>query len=55
MIKFDDKEIEKCRFHQYKSPIWINNIHINIIVVSKRVSFGKNHLKYFIGYKNAEK
>ena len=54
-IKFDDTEIEKYKFHQYKKPISIDNIDINKIVVSHEVSFGKKHFKYLIGYKNAKK
>ena len=52
IINFDDTEIEKYNFHQHKSPILINNIDINNIVVSNRVSFGKKDFKYFIGYKD---
>ena len=49
IIKFGDIEIEKKKFHQYKSPLSINNIDINKIVVSNKVSFGKNDFKYFTG------
>ena len=28
IIKFDDTEIEEYEFHQYKSPISINDIYI---------------------------
>ena len=42
------KKVEK--FHQYKSPILINNIDINEVVVSKKFPFGKQDFKYFIGY-----
>ena len=38
-IKFDDGEIEKYKFHQHKNPFSINNIDINKIVVSNKVSF----------------
>ena len=48
-IKFADTEIEEYRFHQYKSPILINDIDINTIVVSNRFLFGKQGFKYFIG------
>ena len=41
VIKFDNNEIEKYTFHQYKTPILINNIDICKIVVSNKVSFGK--------------
>ena len=32
-IKFDDTEIEEYEFHQYKSPILINEIEINKILI----------------------
>ena len=48
IIKIDDTEIEKYKFHQYQSPISINNVDINKIVVSNKVSFNKNDFKYFI-------
>ena len=41
------------QFHQYKS-ISIDNIDINKIVVSNKVSFGKKDFKYFICYKDAK-
>ena len=40
VIKFDDIEIEKQKFHQHKGPISIKNIDIDEIVVSNKVSFG---------------
>ena len=40
IIKFDDNEIEKYKFHQHKTLISINNIDINKIVVSNKVPFG---------------
>ena len=52
MIRFDDNEIEEYEFHQYKSPISINDIDINEIVVSNKFPFGKEGFKYFIGYKD---
>ena len=55
VIKFGNIEIGKQKFHQLKRPISINNIDINKIVVSNKVSFGKKGLKYFIGYKDAKK
>ena len=46
--------IEKYKFHQYKRPISIDNKDVNKIVVSNKISFGKNGFKYFIGYKDAK-
>ena len=55
IIKFDDTEIEKHKFHQRKGSISINNTDINKIVVSNKVSFSKKDFKYFIGYKDGTK
>ena len=55
IIKFDDTKIEKFKFHQHKSPFLIDNIDINKIVVSTKVSFGKKDFKYFIVYKDAQR
>ena len=52
IIKFDDTEIQEYEFHQYKSPISINNIDINKIVVSNKFPFDEKDFKYFIGYKD---
>ena len=52
IIKFHDTEIEEYKFHQYKSPISINEIDINKIVVSKKFPFCKQVFKYFIDYKD---
>ena len=51
-IKFGDTEIEEYKFHELKSPILINNIDINEIVVSNKLPSGKQDCKYFISYKN---
>ena len=47
--KLGDTEIENHKFHRHKSPISINKMHINKIVVFNKVSFGKKGFKYFIG------
>ena len=54
-ITLDDTKIEKYKFHQNKIPISINDIDINKIVVSNKLSFGKQDFKYFIGFKDSEK
>ena len=54
IIKSDDTEIMEYEFYQCKSPISINVIDINKIVVSKKFPFGKEDIKYFIGYKDSE-
>ena len=46
--KFDDTEIEEYKFHQNKSPMSINSIDINKIIISIKLPFGKEDFKYFI-------
>ena len=46
IIKSDDTEIMEYEFYQCKSPISINVIDINKIVVSKKFPFGKEDIKY---------
>ena len=48
IIKFDDTQIEKYKFQQYKSPFLMDNIDVNKIVLSNKISFGRNDFKYFI-------
>ena len=52
IIKFDDTEIQEYEFHQYKSPILINNIDIKKIIVPNEFPFDKQNFKHFIGYKD---
>ena len=47
IMKFDDTEIEEYKFYQHNSPILINEIDINEIVVYS--------MKYFTGYKDDKK
>ena len=53
--KFDDTEIDEFRFHQNKSPILIDYVDINKIVVSNKIPFGKQDIKDLIGYKDSKK
>ena len=48
-------EIKEYKFHQYKTPILINDIDINKIIVSNKLPFVKQDFKYPIGYKDAIK
>ena len=52
IVKFDDTKIEEYEFHQYKSPISINDTDISEIVVSNKSRFDKQDFKYFTGYKD---
>ena len=46
IIKFGDSEIKKQNFHQYNSPILINNIDVSEILVSVKVSLVKRVLRW---------
>ena len=46
IIKFGDSEIEKQNFHQYNSPILINNIDVSEILVSVKVSLVERVLRW---------
>ena len=54
IIKFGNIEVDEQKFHQYKRPISIKNIDINKIVVSDKISFGKNGFTFFIGNKDVK-
>ena len=50
---FDDKKIKISNFYKNKNKkiFNIDGIDVNEILVSKKVSYGKNNsFKYFIGY-----
>ena len=52
LVKLDGNDFEEYEFHQYKSPILINDIDIDKIEASNKFIFGKQDFKYFIGYKD---
>ena len=50
-VNFDNNKIEICNFYENKKLFNIDDLDVNKILVSKKVSYGKNNLfKYFIGY-----
>ena len=44
IIKFDDTDIEEYEFHQYKSPISINDIDVKEIVLSNKFTLDRKSL-----------
>ena len=40
---------EKHKFYYHKNTILIDDININKVILSKKISFGKKGFKYFIG------
>ena len=50
-IDFDDKKIRKSDFYKNKKIHRIDDIDVDKILVSKKISYGtKNSFKYFVGY-----
>ena len=45
-----DIAIEKNRFYRHKTPIFLNAVYIEKILVSNKISFGEKNYKYFIKY-----
>ena len=54
-IAFVHTEIEKHKFHSHENPILTDDVAIITIIVSNKLSYGKNGCKYFIGYHNNER
>ena len=54
-LSFDDIEISKGNFNYFKHPIDIKNINIDIILISKKVSFNRKGFIHFVGYKDDNK
>ena len=51
-IHFGESSIIKSTFHKNKKPINMNKEDIKGIAVSDKKSYGKDSLKYFIGYRH---
>ena len=46
---FGDTDIEKEKFYRYKNPGFLNDVDIDNILISKKISFSDESYKYFIG------
>ena len=42
--------IEKIKFYRHKTPIFLRDVDIEKVLVSKKISFGEKNYKYFIEY-----
>ena len=42
IIKFDEIKVKKHKFHQHKNPTLIYDVDSNKILISNKVSVGKN-------------
>ena len=50
-LTFDNIEVNKKEFHQYKQPVDLNLVKTNKIVISNRFKHTDDDFKYFYGYK----
>ena len=50
ILTFGDIEIEKNKFYCHKSPVPLNNLDTEKVLVSSKISFGEKNHKYFTGY-----
>ena len=56
IIKFDDTEIKKYKFHQNKNLFrWVSDIDSNKIIVSNKLPLCKQDFRYFTGYQDHNK
>ena len=49
-VYFGENGIIKSVFHKNKKPIKINEVDIEEIVLSHKISYSKDSFKYFVGY-----
>ena len=50
ILTFGNMEIEKNKFYRNKTSIFLKDVNIEKVLVSKKISFGEKNYKYFIGY-----
>ena len=50
ILTFVKSEIEKNKFHRYRTPIFLRDVDIKEALVTNKISFGGKNYKYFIGY-----
>ena len=49
ILTFGNTEIEKNKFYRHMTPIFLEDVDIEKVLVSKKISFGEKNYKYFIG------
>ena len=50
ILTFVKSEIEKNKFHRYRTPIFLRDVDIKKALVTNKISFGGKNYKCFIGY-----
>ena len=49
ILTFSNIEIKKSKFDRRKSPVPLNNVDVENVLVSNKIFFGEKNYKYFIG------
>ena len=49
ILTFVKTEIEKNKFHRYRTPIFLRDVDIKKALVTNKIYFGGKNYKYFIG------
>ena len=49
-LTFGYIETEKKKFYHHKGPIFVKDLDIGKVLLSKKISSGEKNYKYFIGY-----
>ena len=49
-LTFGDFEIENHKLYLYESPIFLEDVDIDNMLVSDKISSGEKNFKHFIGY-----
>ena len=50
ILTFNNIQIEKSKFYRHKTPIFLEDVDIQKVLVSSKISFGEKNYKYFISY-----
>ena len=50
ILTFGGIEIEKHKFQRYKNPVFLEDVDIDNVLASNKISFGEKKCKYFVGY-----
>ena len=50
ILTFGNIDIEKNKLYRHKTPIFLGDVDIEKVLVSKKISFGEKNYKYFTGH-----
>ena len=50
ILMFCDVEIEKNKLYRHKTPIFLEDVDIEKVLVSNKISSDEKNYKYFVGY-----